>query len=363
MPKSNFKHKESLYLYLILTVHFVVFGILALYGLTKRIQVQASNQLVAQSYSRDSLSFPSIQDAMSAVITFPLVPFQTSDPEILITLESNKPLKTGQFEGYILRDGIEKDQDFTYSYILGIQNLSYGQNEKQVVLLDVNGHEIKATLSIERLKKGKVLGETTYKQPTSEKVWDNGDDLTAVVDKEYTLTKNYYPSDLGKLVDNGIPSSNVFMLRKVVMEDLKTMFSDAQKDGIIFSVLSAYRSYDLQAVTYNNWVKSIGQYEADRASARPGHSEHQLGTTIDFTSTEVKNGISNTFINTKAGKWLHENAYKYGFVMSYPLGSEVITGYKFEPWHYRYVGKELANDIYASGEIPVVYLKRIHGIH
>ena len=110
------------------------------------------------------------------------------------------------------------------------------------------------------------------------------------------------------------------------------MAKASQADGITLLISSTYRSYDYQAKLFQRWVDTDGLEEAERESARPGTSQHQLGSAIDFGS------ISNDFINTKMGKWLFNNAWKYGWTLSFPQQYEDITGYRYECWHYRFVG-------------------------
>src|SRR5699024_10914186 len=107
---------------------------------------------------------------------------------------------------------------------------------------------------------------------------------------------------------------------------------------------SAYRSYQSQESLYNNAVNTSGKELADNDTARPGHSEHQTGLTIDVSST--KNGNMLTFVNTPSYDWMIENAHKYGLILRYPEGKENIHGFINEPWHYRYVGIEIATDMH-----------------
>lgn len=167
------------------------------------------------------------------------------------------------------------------------------------------------------------------------------DDLLYVVDKENSIPADYEPNDLVSVSQAGF--SGNYLVREIIIEDLSKMREDAQAAGIILSIVSAYRSYLTQVETFNYWVnlekqnglsQTDAEAKANTYSARPGHSEHQLGTTIDF------NEINDNFGNTPAGLWLANNAYKYGFKMSYPEGKEDETGYKYEPWHFRYVGFE-----------------------
>ena len=122
---------------------------------------------------------------------------------------------------------------------------------------------------------------------------------------------------------------------------------------------SGYRSYQDQLSTYNYWLRYNGNNAdyADRVSARAGHSQHQLGTAIDFSTSEIQDGIGGQFAPTKAAKWLEENAYKYGFVISFPRGYESVTGYNYESWHYRYIGKANAQEMVNSGKILEIYLR------
>jgi D-alanyl-D-alanine carboxypeptidase len=107
--------------------------------------------------------------------------------------------------------------------------------------------------------------------------------------------------------------------------------------------------------TFDSWVRRSGYAAALRFSARPGHSEHQLGTTLDFT-TAPGAPLSSSFGASPAGKWLARNSWRFGFVMSYPKGKQRLSCYGYEPWHFRYVGRDLARRIHASGDVPRVYL-------
>jgi D-alanyl-D-alanine carboxypeptidase len=181
--------------------------------------------------------------------------------------------------------------------------------------------------------------------------------LLVVVDRDHPLAADYEPSDLVNIVSFGIRArDNSMQLRRIIIQDLKAMFDAAEEDGHKLMVFSAYRSYKTQERVYNYWVTTLGQEEADRCSARPGYSEHQLGTAIDVTALDLKGDVFEEFGNSEAGDWMAKNAYKFGFVMSYPEGSELITGYKHEPWHFRYVGKRVAKIIFENDLIPCTYL-------
>lgn len=122
------------------------------------------------------------------------------------------------------------------------------------------------------------------------------------------------------------------------------MKKDAASMGLNIYISSGFRSFNIQTSIYNNYVYKNGKTEADTYSARAGHSEHQTGLAFDV------NDINQAFADTKEGKWLDENSYKYGFILRYPKGKNNETGYIYEPWHFRYVGEELAKILYNDGE-------------
>lgn len=154
-----------------------------------------------------------------------------------------------------------------------------------------------------------------------------------VVNKTYPLPADYNP---------GVDST--------AWAALSEMFDAAAADGISLWVASGFRSYDTQNWLYNNYVAQDGKAAADTYSARPGHSEHQTGLAFDL------NYVADYFAYTPAGIWLADNSWKYGFVIRYPAGKEEITGYKYEPWHVRYFGKDVSKALYESGLCLEEYL-------
>jgi len=178
------------------------------------------------------------------------------------------------------------------------------------------------------------------------KVISDGNDLLALVTKETTLKSSYAPTDLTRIPEYMYPARELW-LREEAFQQLEKLWQAAADDGVTLTIISAYRSYDYQQALFQNYANSYGEEAANRFSARPGQSEHQLGTTVDFGGTAVD--LKAAYADTDQGRWLAENAYKYGFAMSYPEGKEEITGYIFEPWHYRYIGPEAAFEWYAAG--------------
>ncbi len=155
-----------------------------------------------------------------------------------------------------------------------------------------------------------------------------------IADKSHLLTADYNPGELVSLDGKGIRVNKKGMkLEKVTFEALKKMIDDSAKEGLSLMVSSAYRDYKYQVGLYNYYISKYGKEKTDTFSAPPGASQHQLGTVIDF------NDVENTFAGTKEEIWLTENAWKYGFSLSFPQGYEDITGYSWESWHFRYVTK------------------------
>ena len=153
-----------------------------------------------------------------------------------------------------------------------------------------------------------------------------------LVDKSHALPADFAPDDLVNLKAYPLNVSwGDILLRKAILPAVLEMTSAAKAEGITLTYSSGYRSFEYQKYVYAKEVKSYGQEMADRESARPGASQHQLGTAIDFGS------ITDAFAATRAGKWLFAHAGEYGFSLSYPQGYEELTGYRFESWHYRYI--------------------------
>ncbi len=169
-----------------------------------------------------------------------------------------------------------------------------------------------------------------------EKKYQNDGDLPLyfLIDKKNHAPNGYVPKNLKSLKsnENYKVNRNDLSLRPDVEQGLTEMGKAARKDGITLLVSSTYRSYEYQAKLFQRWVDIDGLEEAERESARPGTSQHQLGSAIDFGS------ITNDFIKTSQGKWLYDNAWKYGWSLSFPEEYEDITGYRYECWHYRYIG-------------------------
>ncbi|MDZ4132630.1 MAG: M15 family metallopeptidase [Dethiobacteria bacterium] len=181
-----------------------------------------------------------------------------------------------------------------------------------------------------------------------------GDYLLALVIKDTTLKSDFVPANLVPVPAYMHPSYSM-QLRNEALEYLEQLWQAAEADGVTLHIRSAYRSYNTQKKLFNDYASKYGEEQANRFSARPGQSEHQLGTAIDFGGTNVD--FKADYGQTPQGLWLAANAYKYGFAMSYAEGKEHITGYIYEPWHYRYIGVEAAGEWKGSGKTLKEFLE------
>jgi D-alanyl-D-alanine carboxypeptidase len=175
---------------------------------------------------------------------------------------------------------------------------------------------------------------------------------TTLLDTTYRLPSVYYPGDL---VPTGLRGGG--SIRQLALTDLRAMDKAARAAGARFAVSSAFRSFSRQATLFKNRVAAVGKAAALRTVARAGHSEHQLGTAIDFRSYDGRT----PFATTRAGIWMKANAWKFGWVMSYPSGKSTVTCYGYEPWHYRYVGRTEARSIHYAGITLRQWLWRMFG--
>jgi D-alanyl-D-alanine carboxypeptidase len=173
--------------------------------------------------------------------------------------------------------------------------------------------------------------------------------LTTLVDKQHALPSGYAPPDLVAVTGDYIAPGYSASLRSDALAALVEMLDAAYVAGYDIRVVSGYRSYDQQVVTYNYWVEQLGEEEANRVSAKPGYSEHQLGSTADLGTADLGWDLTEGFGSTAAGQWLAANSVQYGFALSYPEGKEDITGYAYEPWHFRYIGAGEAQAFQSSG--------------
>ena len=233
--------------------------------------------------------------------------------------ESDMPWVTMYPENASDKSEIWESSDSSVAKVNHYGNITgVSEGECTVTVTSKSNSEVSATVKV-KVKKG--ADSPTYIQGI------------LIANKSYALPSTYNPG-----VDGEANTA------------LSEMIAAAKSEGINLYQISGFRSYSTQQTLYNNYVARDGKAAADRYSARPGHSEHQTGLAFDLNSLEQ------SFGETAEGKWLAENCWKYGFIIRYPYNKESITGYMYEPWHVRYLGKDVAKQVYESGLCLEEYL-------
>ena len=195
--------------------------------------------------------------------------------------------------------------------------------------------------------------QATVEQKDGKDVVTNSNSMRVVVNKQRYLPDGYEPSDL--VIPNvpfsygDVEAQEKSHLRKEAAEALEKLFEGAKASDIELYAVSGYRSYARQKNIYDRNVSIKGEAEAAKVSAFPGTSEHQTGLAIDVSALSANNDLEQRFGDTEEGRWLADHAADYGFIIHYLKGKEQQTGYSYEPWHIRYVGKDLAEAVKASG--------------
>jgi len=190
-----------------------------------------------------------------------------------------------------------------------------------------------------------VFDKTAYPTDSASSVW-------VVVNKGRTLPSGYIPANL---TVPDVPlrltaSASEMHLRQDTASALEAMFGAAKSQGVGLMLASGYRSYSAQSSVYSSYVSQSGVAQADTFSARPGHSEHQTGLAADIEPLSRACEVEQCFESTPEGRWLAANSYRYGFVIRYQKAAQDLTGYEYEPWHVRYVGDDLAQQLQRSGQ-------------
>lgn len=165
--------------------------------------------------------------------------------------------------------------------------------------------------------------------------------------KVYFLSENYVPSGLTVIDQDYVAQDRALEFHDEAYPFLEDLMEEAEDDGIDLQIISAYRSFGEQLGLKDNYVVTYGAGTANQFSAEQGYSEHQLGTTIDFTTPELGAAGFTNFGQTEAFEWLQDNAHRFGFVLSYPEDNQF---YIYEPWHWRFVGEDLADDLHDEGD-------------
>lgn len=192
--------------------------------------------------------------------------------------------------------------------------------------------------------------------PRADADYEYTDWMLAPVGQELGLPSGYYPDDL-RLVSGEVYTSTYACLQADARDALYAMDQDMQEEGLRIRLDSAFRREEIQQSLFDRLV-SLGRKHPEKSVALPGHSEHQLGTAIDVSGrSNGYRAVSESFAETQEYAWMVSHAHEYGFVLSYAKDTQDITGYKYEPWHWRYVGTAAATEIWESGQAPIEYLK------
>jgi zinc D-Ala-D-Ala carboxypeptidase len=188
-------------------------------------------------------------------------------------------------------------------------------------------------------------------ETNGQKIIQNPENTLALVNKQFGLPETFLPNDLIRpkvSFSFGDLKIDKSLLRKEAALALETMFADAKRNGVELFAVSGYRSYQYQETLFSAEVNKVGRAKAIEAVAYPGQSEHQTGLAMDISSRSAEMQLTEQFGETKEGKWLAENAHRFGYILRYPKGKEMITGYQYEAWHFRYIGVKAATIIYQN---------------
>lgn len=248
-----------------------------------------------------------------------------SNEEITVTIEGDYDFKT--------------PGEYTLKYVAC--DSSSNKTEEEFTLKVKEKEKVVATVA--PVTQPTPTTPSTEKEPTTKY-----ETVTFTTSKGFSgITRDGVTYIDGYLIANktySLPSSYGNGITGETQKAFNTMAAAAKAEGLNIYIVSGFRSYDYQKGLYNRYANRDGKAAADTYSARPGHSEHQSGLSMDV------NSVSNSFAKTPEGKWLAANCYKYGFILRYPEGKTNETGYIYEPWHFRYVGTDLAEKLYNGGD-------------
>lgn len=349
-------------------VYFVLAGIVAILCLIFVPRQIESNNLKKLGYKKDEITAIREQNLANTLLK------NNYYSSYLASSIKNKTVNTDYLSLYtvISSDGSLTEKDF----LLYNRLLDRGYEESQILNLFkslyfyemtpllVFDYQYDETAYIDDCLNNRDKNSTSHFELTGDYYNEYGnplpvDDPTNInmlVNKTYYLDSSYVPENVTEL--SSYYGASGRSLAKVAADALASWCDGGRSVGVVFYATSAYRPYSDQQTIYNNMVASSGQAAADALSARPGFSEHQTGLTVDIAAT---NQESENFADTDAYLWTSTNSASYGWILRYPEGKEQITGYDFEPWHYRYVGKSIAEAVQESkltyDEFYCLYLK------
>ena len=254
----------------------------------------------------------------------------------------------GGYRGVLFVQATKQTED---TLVISTQKLEDRLNSLETVLSDVQNKNLslKEALLAEQQRRGSVeeqIKGITNTVGTLEKLTRTDKELLQKYSRVYFLNENYTPTNLVNIYPQYLHNEDkALQIRAEVLARLTQLFEASTKDGVTIQIISAYRSFGAQSVLKSSYTVTYGA-GSNQFSADQGYSEHQLGTTIDFT-TPITGASFSKFEGTTAYQWLIQNAYKYGFILSYPKQN---TYYQFEPWHWRFVGLSLATKLHQDGK-------------
>ena len=232
-----------------------------------------------------------------------------------------------------------------------ITNLNQKVNDLESALLNTQDQNISFAEALKEAQEnsGSIsdkINRISESVGTLEKITQTDPELLQKYSKVFFLNENYTPTNLRKIPEEYVYDKNrTYQIHQEIWPYLQDMIDSAKNDGHELRIISSYRSFGDQAILKNGYVVTYGAGTANQFSADQGYSEHQLGTTIDFTNTTLGSRFSE-FGDSKSYKWLVDNAHRFGFILSYPEGNSY---YQYEPWHWRFVGVKLAKDLKKDG--------------
>lgn len=259
------------------------------------------------------------------------------------------------FEGMILTDGSINVRAEPNTNSERLTQLRDGTHI--FILIQENGWSYVLAGDVEGWVSNIAIKEIPYDSTQKYEVV-NPDDLLVLVNKTYRLPSDYEPDDL-IIPDVPFPfdgSPEWKHLRREAAHALEDVFAAAKEEGLEIYATSGYRSFAIQKQLFPNNVKNRGFEKANETSAFPGESEHQTGLAIDVSSRAIGFRLTPAFGETAEGKWVHDNAHKFGYIIRYEEGTVDTTGYTYEPWHLRYVGQKAAREIKEQGVTLEKYL-------
>ena len=243
------------------------------------------------------------------------------------------------------------DQDKDIEENQNVADNESNRQEPEEVVEEENDNDEKESTDTANKKSEEIDIHGQLDEESGLIVVDNPNSVEVMVNKQRKLPDGHRPDDL-RVPD--VPFSfdgeeEKSHLREDAATALEELFAAAKQEELELIAASGFRSYETQKWLYNYYVERDGQEQADKFSARPGTSEHQTGLAMDVTSAAMAFSLEQSFKQTPEGAWLADHAHQFGFIIRYPEGKEDITGYSYEPWHLRFVGEEIATEIYADG--------------